>query len=95
MSLRYNYTSVLLLRAEFINDNSLGVIAQDFLMYTYSFFIGVLIGLVSPAVPCLTLITRKNNCSYYNYKYKRSHEISLSYVDNKCLRFLGFIVAVI
>ena len=28
-------------------------------MYTYSFFIGVLIGLVSPSVPCLTLIARK------------------------------------
>ena len=28
-------------------------------MYTYSFFIGVLIGLVSPSVPCLALITRK------------------------------------
>ena len=28
-------------------------------MYTYSFFIGVLIGLVSPSVPCLALIARK------------------------------------
>ena len=28
-------------------------------MYTYSFFIGVLIGLVSSSVPCLALIARK------------------------------------